>query len=115
MRACISTVSGRKLARSRRAADRLNGLLVLIAWRVWRWPLSPQELPAWIVWSVGASPRLQRSAGGASSAAKLDLLPANRRQQNANHGACPARAACMIEATFWSIVVQVGNVADWSG
>jgi uncharacterized membrane protein YbhN (UPF0104 family) len=104
--------SGRKLAAFAAVLlDRLNGLLVLIAMACAAVALSPLALPTWVtvsVWGIAAAaaaglialPVLQR----------LELLPAGRRQQMRTMLQALRAPRALVEATAWSIFIQVANV-----
>jgi uncharacterized membrane protein YbhN (UPF0104 family) len=91
--------------------DRLNGLLVLIAMACVAVALSPMPLPGpvvWTVWGIAGAAALGLAA--LPVLRRLDLLPAQRKGQlDTMIQALRAPRACA-EATFWSVLVQVGNV-----
>jgi uncharacterized membrane protein YbhN (UPF0104 family) len=101
--------SGRKLASFAAVLlDRLNGLLVLIPTACLAVALSPQELPAWIawiVWSMGAA--MLMGLASLPVLASLKLLPESRRLQMRTMLDAMRAPRALVEATCWSIVVQV--------
>jgi uncharacterized membrane protein YbhN (UPF0104 family) len=91
--------------------ERLNGLAVLIVMSCLAVALSPLELETWITWTVwGIAAAAVLGLASLPVLQRLELIPANRRQQ-----LLTMVHACRVphvvgEATLWSIVVQVGNV-----
>lgn len=105
--------SGRKLASFAAVLiDRLNGLLVLIVMACLAVALSPQSPPPWIVWSVwGIAAAAILGVTSLPVMVHFKLFPENRRQQMRTMVQALRAPRALIEATCWSIVVQVGNVA----
>jgi uncharacterized membrane protein YbhN (UPF0104 family) len=104
--------AGRKLASFAAVLlDRLNGLLVLIVMACVAVVFSPEALPGWIVWSVwGIAAAAGLGMAALPIGARLNLLPENRRQQIQTMVDALRAPRALVEATFWSILVQVGNV-----
>jgi uncharacterized membrane protein YbhN (UPF0104 family) len=104
--------SGRKLASFAAVLlDRINGLLVLIAMACVAVALSPLELPAWIhgcVWGIAACAALGLAALPALG--RLGVLPPARREQLRTMARALRAPRTLVEATAWSVLVQVANV-----
>jgi glycosyltransferase 2 family protein len=91
--------------------DRLNGLLVLIAMACLAVALSPLALPAWIVWSVwGIAAAAAVGLASLPVLQRLDLLPQSRREQLRTMVQALRAPRALVEATLWSVLVQVLNV-----
>jgi glycosyltransferase 2 family protein len=104
--------SGRKLgALAAVLLDRINGLLVLIAMACVAVALSPLALPAWVSWTVwGIAGSAALGLGLLPVLQRLDVVPEARRQQLRTmlHALRAPRA--LLEATAWSVFVQIANV-----
>lgn len=104
--------SGRKLASLAAVLlDRVNGLLVLIAMACVAVAISGQDLPPWIAWSVwGIAAAAGLGLASLPVLVRLELLPAHRQQQMRTMVQALRAPRALAEATFWSILVQAGNV-----
>jgi uncharacterized membrane protein YbhN (UPF0104 family) len=104
--------SGRKLgALATVLLDRLNGLLVLIAMTCVAVALCPLTLPVWIVWSVwGMAAATVLGLIALPIMQRLELLPEARRQQMRTMLQALRAPRALVEATAWSIFIQVVNV-----
>ena len=104
--------AGRKLASFAAVLlDRINGLVVLIGMACVAVALGPADLPAWITWSVwGIGATAALSLASLPVMARLNLLPPGRRQQLHTMVQALHAPRALVEATLWSVVVQVANV-----
>ena len=103
---------GRKLASFAAVLlDRINGLIVLVAMACIAVAVGPADLPAWITWSVwGIGITAALGLGSLPVLVRLEMLPANRRAQLRTMVQALHAPRALVEATLWSIVVQVANV-----
>jgi uncharacterized membrane protein YbhN (UPF0104 family) len=91
--------------------DRLNGLLVLIAMACLAVVFSPLDLPAWITWSVwGIGALAGLGLASLPVLVRLRLLPIQRREQLQVMVQALRAPRALVEATAWSVFVQVANV-----
>jgi uncharacterized membrane protein YbhN (UPF0104 family) len=103
---------GRKLASFAAVLmDRINGLVVLIAMACIAVALGPANLDLWITWSVwGIGIAAALGLASLPVMVRLQLLPQARRAQLQTMVQALHAPRALVEATLWSIVVQVANV-----
>jgi glycosyltransferase 2 family protein len=104
--------SGRKLASFAAVLlERVNGLVVLVGMACVAVLLSPAPLPAWIPWSVwGIAASAGLGLAALPALVRFRLVPQAGRQQLRTMVQALHAPRAVVEATCWSVLVQVANV-----